>query len=87
MNKLLTFMMIAIGVTSCASSHNEVASNSHALAQREIASASTCTLESHPRNKSWHRVIVSGEAYNQHWYSKKDAMNMKSKFEHKGRCH
>jgi hypothetical protein len=86
MKNLMIMMAIAIGVTSCASKE-QVASNSHALAQREIASESNCYLEIHPRNKNWYRVSIDGNPYNKHWYSKKDAMKMKSGFDKKGKCY
>ncbi len=86
MKNLMLLAAIAIGVTSCASNQN-VATNSHALAQREIASESGCSLEIHPRNKNWHRVSISGNPYNKHWYSKKDAVKMKNGLDKKGRCH
>jgi uncharacterized protein YcfL len=86
MKKLLFMAIITLGVTSCAS-NKEVASNSHALAQREIASkVSACALESHPRNKSWYRVSLNGNPYNKHWYSKKDAMKIQNNVSRKGIC-
>ncbi|WP_127713987.1 hypothetical protein [Halobacteriovorax sp. HLS] len=87
MNKLVTLTFISMLFASCATK-TEIAANSHALAQREIASSQSpsCVLESHPRNKSWYRLSVNGKAYGKHWYSKKDASKMKERFMHKGQC-
>lgn len=86
MKKIFLMTAIILGVTSCASS-NKVATNSHALAQREIASkGSVCALEVHPRNKSWYRVSLNGTPYNKHWYSKKDAVKMRKNISHKSHC-
>ena len=86
MKSYILMAILTVGVTSC-STTKKVATNSHALAQREIASKiSGCALESHPRNKSWYRVSAAGTPYNKHWYSKKDAVRIKSNASKHGHC-
>ncbi len=88
MKKVLVLTLGAVFFASCATKP-QIAANSHALAQREIASSTqhaSCILEKHPRNKSWYRLSVNGSAYGNHWYSKKDASMMKEKMSAKGHC-
>lgn len=86
MKKLILIGAICFGVTSCATKDSKVASASHALAEREIASTPECMFETHKRNKSWHRISVQGVPYNKHWYSKNQAMKIKNKLVSKGQC-
>ncbi|OUR99830.1 hypothetical protein A9Q84_02035 [Halobacteriovorax marinus] len=86
MKNLLVMAVVCFGITSCATK-DKVATNSHALAQREIASSTPeCMFETHSRNKNWHRVSVNGTPYNKHWYSKNQAMKIKNKLSAKGQC-
>ena len=85
MKNLLAMTVICLGITSCATK-DKIASNSHAVAQREIASTPECMFETHSRKKNWHRVSVNGTPYNKHWYSKGQAMKNKNKLIVNGKC-
>ncbi|ATH08419.1 hypothetical protein BIY24_10800 [Halobacteriovorax marinus] len=86
MKKLLTLTALGLVFASCSS--NEMASNSHALAERNVASVNTpiCAVEQHSRNKSWYRVSIAGKPHNEHWYGKKQVMRIKNNYVQKGKC-
>ncbi|WP_372652121.1 hypothetical protein [Halobacteriovorax sp.] len=86
MKKLLAVVTAALLLASCSS--NNVAKNSPAIAEREVASVSApgCMIEQHSRNKSWYRVNLNGVPHNEHWYGKKQVERIKNNYLQKGKC-
>lgn len=86
MKKFLALGATALMFASC--SNGDIASNSHALAERNVASVSQplCHIEQHSRNKSWYRLSVNGEPHNEHWYGQKQVMRIKNNYVQKGKC-
>lgn len=82
------FAIAATGLLLASCSSSNIASNSPAIAERDVASVSApaCMVEQHSRNKNWFRVNLNGVPHNEHWYGKKQVERIKNNYVQKGKC-